>query len=54
MEVQNINDSKIKRVSVVGSGVELPWSLANNVLTLTTPGSSDMDEISTVFKVEFE
>jgi alpha-L-fucosidase len=54
MEIQHINDSKIKRVSVVGSGVELKWSIANDVLTLTTPGSSDMNEIATVFKVEFE
>jgi alpha-L-fucosidase len=54
MEIQHINNSKIKRVSVVGSGAELKWSLANNVLTLTTPGSPDMNEITTVFKVEFE
>jgi len=54
LEIQDINGSKIKRVSVVGSGVELRSSLANNVLTLTTPSSSEMDELATVFKIEFE
>jgi len=54
MEIQYINDSKIKRVSVLGSGVELGSSFANNVLTVTTPGSSAMDELATVFKIEFE
>lgn len=54
LEIQHINESKIKRVSVVGSGVELKSSLANNVLTMTTPASSDMDELATVFKIEFE
>lgn len=54
IEIQHITDSKIKRVSVVGSGAEVKWSLANDVLTLTTPGSSDMDETATIFKIEFE
>lgn len=54
LEIQHINESKVKRVSVVGSGVELKSSLANNVLTIATPASSAMDELATVFKVEFE
>ncbi|WP_167607566.1 alpha-L-fucosidase [Maribellus sediminis] len=43
----------IKRVSVVGSGEELKWSASENKLTLTTPSAEAMDEIATVFKVEF-
>lgn len=54
MEIQHIHNSKIKRVSVVGSGVELNWSANDGSITLTTPGASDMDPIATVFKVEFE
>lgn len=43
-----------KRVSVLGSGVELKWSVKDNKLTLTTPDSSDLDELATVFKIDFE
>jgi alpha-L-fucosidase len=54
LEIQNINGTKVKRVSVVGSGAELKSSLVNNVLTITTPSASEMDELATVFKIEFE
>lgn len=53
-EIHHVAESAIKRVSVVGSGVELEWTKTNDVLTITTPASSDMDELATVFKVEFE
>jgi alpha-L-fucosidase len=49
----NINPN-IKRVSVLGSGVDVPWSVADSTLTFTTPNASDMDSIATVFDVQFE
>jgi len=52
--IHHVAESGIKRVSVVGSGVELKWSKTDDGLTLTTPESSEMDELATVFKVEFE
>jgi alpha-L-fucosidase len=54
MEIRIPIESKIKNVSVVGSGVDLKWSVANNKLTLTTPSASLMDEMATIFKVDFE
>jgi alpha-L-fucosidase len=54
LEIRTPIESKIKRVSVVGSEVDLKWSLTDSILTLTTPNSSDMDELATVFKIEFE
>ncbi|MDA3833632.1 MAG: hypothetical protein PF495_09565, partial [Spirochaetales bacterium] len=54
IEIHHINESNIKRVSVVGSGVELKWSKTDDILSLTTPDSSEMDELATVFKIEFE
>ncbi|MBC9796620.1 alpha-L-fucosidase [Sinomicrobium weinanense] len=47
-------ESGIKKVSVLGSGKELRWTVTDNLLTLTTPGPSDMNELATVFKVELE
>lgn len=54
LEIEHINNSKIKKVSVVGSGVELKSSFSNNVLSITTPEVQYMDNIATVFMVEFE
>lgn len=54
LAINNINGQNIKRVSVVGSGAELKFSMSNNVLTVRTPKASDMDEIATVFKVELD
>lgn len=58
LELHHIIDpeikQKIKRVSVVGSGAKLKWSVKENKLVLTTPATSEMDEIATVFKVEFK
>ena len=54
MEIRTPIESKIKKVSVLGSDVELKWSVANNKLTFTTPSASQMDDIATVFKVDFE
>jgi alpha-L-fucosidase len=53
-EIHQVVEPDIKRVSVVGSGAELKWSKTGDVLTITTPGASEMDEIATVFRVEFE
>lgn len=54
IEVRHVENSKIKKVSVVGSGKDLKWSIAGGVLVLETPEASAMDETATVFKVEFE
>ena len=53
-DIHNVAESNIKRVSVVGSSVELKWSKNGNILTITTPGSSEMDELATVFKIELQ
>ena len=45
---------KINEVSVVGSGSKLKWSIDGDQLILTTPAASEMDEIATVFKVQFK
>jgi len=54
LEIRTPIESGVKRVSVLGSGKELKWKITDNLLTLTTPGSSEMDELTTVFKVELE
>ena len=46
-------DQEIKRVSVVGSGVELKWSVSGKKLRVATSNAESMDEIATVLKVEF-
>jgi alpha-L-fucosidase len=53
-EVKADIGSKVKRVSVVGSDVELKWSQQDNKLTFQTPNTGDMDELATVFEVEFD
>jgi alpha-L-fucosidase len=53
-DIHHVAESNIKRVSVVGIGVELKWLKTVDVLTITTPGTTEMDELATVFKVEFE
>lgn len=53
-DIHHVTDSNIKKVSIVGSGSELEWSKNGNVLTVKTPASSEMNELATVFKVEFE
>jgi alpha-L-fucosidase len=54
LEIRTPIESKIKRVSVLGSSVDLKWSVTDKKLTITTPDSADMDEIATVFKIDFE
>lgn len=54
LEINHINRSGIRKVSVLGSGVEVKFSLSNEVLKLETPTASAMDRIATVFKIEFE
>lgn len=54
MEIRSAIESEIKHVSVLGSGTDLKWSVTDGKLTITTPNSSDMDEIATVFKIDFE
>jgi alpha-L-fucosidase len=55
LEIRTNVEQKVKRVSVIGSQVELKWSVKEgNVLILQTPDSTDMDELATVFRIEFE
>ncbi len=54
INIQHINESDIKRVSVLGSDVELKWSKTDDILTIKTPSTAVMDELATVFKIEFE
>ncbi|MDX2432360.1 MAG: alpha-L-fucosidase C-terminal domain-containing protein, partial [Bacteroides sp.] len=57
MELSHIidpaNPRKIKHVSVLGSGAKLKWTVDGDKLVLNTPDASQMDEIATVFKVQF-
>lgn len=58
LEIKHVFETKkqidIKEVSVVGSNVNLEWSLEGEKLILKTPKASDMNEIATVFKVQIE
>lgn len=54
LNIHHVTESAIKRVSVIGSGSELNWSKTDGVLAITTPATSEMDELAIVFKVEFE
>jgi alpha-L-fucosidase len=54
LEIRTDIKQKVKRVSVVGSNAELKWSMAGNKLTLQTPAATEMDELATVFRIEFE
>lgn len=45
---------EIRQVSVVGSGTDLEWSVAEDHLKVITPDSAAMNEIATVLKVVFE
>lgn len=54
LEIRTDIERKVKRVSLVGSEVELRWSVAGNKVTLQTPDATDMDELATVFRIEFE
>ncbi|HPR30587.1 MAG TPA: hypothetical protein PLK12_00770 [Prolixibacteraceae bacterium] len=53
-DIHQVIENNIRRVSVVGSGVDVKWTKNEDVLFLTTPASSDMDELATVFKVDLE
>ncbi len=46
--------SKVKAVSVLGSGVALKWSVTDNFLSFTTPDSTSMDDLATVFRIDFD
>ncbi len=54
LEIRTDLERKVKHVYVAGSERELKWSMAGKKLTLQTPESTDMDELATVFKIEFE
>lgn len=48
------SDQRISQVTIVGGKVKLKWKVNNSILSITTPSVSDMDEIATVFKVNFK
>ncbi|MEC3905746.1 alpha-L-fucosidase [Tamlana sp. 2201CG12-4] len=48
------HSQSVKKVSVVGSGTELEWAVNTDQLVIQTPEAAAMDNIATVFKVEFE
>ena len=45
---------QIKKVALVGNGTNVKRNIKNKVLELTTPDANLMNDIATVFKVEFE
>lgn len=54
LEIRTEINEKIKGVSVVGSNAEVKWSMTGPRLTIQTPDASAMDQIATVFRIEFE
>ncbi|AUP77709.1 alpha-L-fucosidase [Flavivirga eckloniae] len=58
IQLEHVFDSNktatIKNVSIVGSNAQLKWLRNDETLTITTPQSSDMNEIATVIKLEFK
>lgn len=50
----SMEDKKVKEVKLVGNDMDLKWKVSDNKLIITTPDSSKMDELTTVFKVEFK
>lgn len=46
-------NTKVKNISVVGSNAQIEWAMQGEILNLTTPATSEMNEIATIFKVEF-
>lgn len=54
LEIRTPIERKVKGVSVVGSEAALKWSVEGNKLTLQTPDATDMDELATVFRIEFD
>lgn len=43
----------VKHVSLVGNKANIKYEVEGGVLNITTPDSAAMDELATVFKVEF-
>jgi alpha-L-fucosidase len=58
LELEHIFDSnpaqQISTVSIVGSKTRLDWKVKEGKLAVKTPVNSEMDELATVIKVEFE
>ena len=50
---ENQESGMVKKVSVIGREVDLPWSVVSEELQIMTPVKTEMDSIVTVFKVEF-
>ncbi len=57
LEINHVIDisknQPIKRVSIIGSKSTLDWSVNDDKLIVKTPEITEMDEIATVFKLEF-
>lgn len=58
LELEHVYDSnslqQIRNISIVGSDAMLDWIFTDDRIIIITPEASEMDEIATVFKVEFE
>jgi alpha-L-fucosidase len=54
IEIRTPIEGDVKRVSVVGSELELNWSLENKKLAFQAPEASGMDSLATVFRIEFD
>ncbi len=52
--INSSENQSIAKVSLIGSKTEIKWSVKDDLLTITTPKTTDMDEVATVFKVQFE
>ncbi len=56
LRIQHLIDASsppIKRVVVVGEQTSLDWSVVENELELMTPSANNMDELATVFRIDF-
>lgn len=57
LEIQHViknEEQEIKDVTLIASDVEVEWWVENNELVLITPSKSEMNEVATVFKVEYK
>ncbi len=53
LEIKNVQASEVKNISVLGSGVDLDWSESDDGVIITTPDESAMNDLATVFQIDF-
>ena len=54
MQLRTPLDKAVTSVRVLGSDTELEWRVDDGLLTLQTPDAAAMNEIATVFRIDFE